>query len=225
MLVGFGLFTKLPIVLADEIPNDVKSAFAPWTVKQPFRHRFDQFEIKSFGDSKTLVINLWYETASVTKTGQPDTNLLCRIVHTAVFGRHLDRSRAKELPLALAFKKIPSLSEVKIQFFTQYLTNKPLPPEWAQKPSATATQSAEKSARLRVIWGREEKIVNYLSYSIQKGEWQTVANLIRSSSNSNHEDFANNLCPSILKVAPNLKVNFTEVNDFLTESRGGSKRQ
>jgi len=208
---------------SEAIPAEVKSAFAPWTVKPPFRNRFEDFEIKSIDGKKTLLVNVWYETASVTKTGKPDSALFCRIVHTTIFGRHLDRSRARGLPISLAFERIPDLSAVRVNFFTQYLTNKPLPPEWAQKPVASATKAVDDTARLRVIWGREEKILNYLSYSMERGEWQTLRGLIKPSSNTNHEDFANNLCPSVLKIAPNIRSNFTEIQNELIKARSGGK--
>ena len=207
----------------ESIPAEVKSAYAPWTVKPPFRNRFEDFEVKTLDGKKTLLINIWYETASVTKTGKPDSALFCRIVHTTIFGRHLDRSRSRGLPINLAFDLLTDLSAVRVNFFTQYLTNKPLPPEWAQKPIASATKAVDDNARLRVVWGREEKIINYLSYSIERGEWQTLRGLIKTSSNINHEDFANNLCPSVLKIAPNIRSNFTEIQNELTKARSGGK--
>jgi len=210
---------------AQTIPDEVRKAFAPFAVKSQFRHRFEDLELKAIDGKKTLVINVWYESSAVTKTGKPDTQLFCRIAHMAIFGRHLDRSRSKELPLAMAFQRIPDLDQVRINFFTQFLTNKPLPPSWAQKPTATASQAADPNSKLRVIWGREEKVINYLSYSVQRGEWKTMASLFKQSTQVNHETFENEFCPSVLKIAPSLRANFTEINKFLSESRSGGQAQ
>lgn len=223
---GIGLLVCIAHpVCAQAIPDEIKKAFAPFAVKQQFRHRFEDLEIKSIDGKKTLLVNVWYESSAVTKTGKPDTQLFCRIAHMTIFGRHLDRSRSKELPLATAFRKIPDLEQVRVNFFTQFLTNKPLPPSWAQKPVATATQSSDPNAKLRVIWGREEKLINYLSYSVQRGEWKTISTLFKESTQTNHEDFENNFCPSVLKIAPNLRANFTEINKFLSDSKSGEQKQ
>jgi hypothetical protein len=219
---SFGLIYPMS---AQTIPDEVKKAFAPFAVKNQFRHRFEDLELKSIDGKKTLLINVWYESSAVTKTGKPDTQVFCRIAHMAIFGRHLDRSRSKELPLALAFQKIADLDQVRINFFAQILTNKPLPPSWAQKPVATASQASDPNAKLRVIWGREERLINYLSYAIQRGEWKTMSSLFKQSAQTNHENFENEFCPSVLKIAPNLRANFTEINKVLSESRSGGQGQ
>ncbi len=200
---------------AQEVPSGVQNAFGLFAVQSNLRHRFEGFEIKG----KTLELNLWYEDSSVTKTGQPSDTLFCRIANILTMGRHKDPSSNTRLPLDVAFSEMPSIDEVRLNFFAVFYSNKALPPEWATKPGVQS--AGPQDAKLRVVWSREEKIVPYLSYSISRGEWKSLARLLTPQGHIATEDFQAKFCGNVLKIAPNLRANFKDIQLVLTGSRSG----
>lgn len=166
-------------------------------------------------------MDLWYEDSSVTRTGKPTDSLFCRISHMMIFGRHRERSRSRTLPLDVAFSQLPEINDVKLTFFTVYFTNKPLPPEWAPKPGIVSSSSTP-NGKLRVVWAREEKVIPYLTYTMSRGEWKTVANLVKTVENMGFEDYQDKLCPNVLKLAPSLKANFKAIESHLQSEKEGT---
>jgi len=193
--------------IAEGVPESIQKAFSIFAVHPGLRNRFEKFEILNKG----LEINLWYEDASVTKRGEPTDALFCRISHMLIFGRHKDRTANRALPLNLAFSSLPNIETAKLTFFAVYFTNKPQP-------------ATERPTKLRVVWSREEKIIPYLTYSISRGEWKTLGNLLKAYSNSSFEEYQDKLCPNVLKVAPNLRANFKDIQNYLATARGGESR-
>lgn len=213
-----GLCIFLSTILnAQNIPSDIVRAFSPFTVSAGLRHRLERLEVKD----KILNIDLWYEDSSVTKTGEPSDSLFCKIAHTLIYGRHLDRSKKSQLPIEEAFSKLSDITAVKLNFFTVYMTNKPFSPTWDKKPTESQTPSASK---LRVVWAREETVIPYLSYQVTRGEWSTLNKLVKTKGQINFEDFQDQLCGSVLKFSPGLRANYKEIQAALAKQRSGSSR-
>lgn len=196
--------------------SPVDEAFSLFSVNPAYRHRFEKAEIID----KVLEMNLWYEDASVTRSGQPTDNLFCRISHMLIYGRHKERSKSKTPALQTAFDQLSDITGAKLNFFTVFYTNKPLPPEWAPKPGIVSSTSNQQG-KLRVVWAREEKVIPYLSYTVSRGEWKTLANLVKTHEPLNFEDYRDKLCPSVLKLAPNLKANFKAIESYIKSTKAG----
>lgn len=215
-LTGF-LLLGSPSLSSQTIPSEITRAFAPFTVGPGLRHRLERLEVKD----KILSIDLWYEDSSVTKTGEPTDTLFCKIAHTLIYGRHLDRSKKSTLPIEEAFSKLSEITAVKLNFFTVYMTNKPFSPIWDKKPTQTSEPSASKASQLRVVWAREETVIPYLSYQVTRGEWSTLSKLVKSKGQVNFEDFQDQLCGTVLKFSPGLRANYKEIQAALAKQRAG----
>lgn len=209
----------LPFTASAEISETVKNAFGLFAIQPPLRHRFEGYEQKG----TSLDLNLWYEDASVTKTGQPTDSVFCRIAHILTQGRHKDPTRQTRLPLDVVYSEMASLSEVRLNFFAVMYTNKPLPPEWAQKPGIQS--SGPDDAKLRVVWTREEKVIPYLSYSISRDEWKSLASLLRPLGPMTFENFQSKACSDVLRIAPHLRANFKDIQLVLNQTRIGAPPQ
>jgi len=200
-LIGFASFF-LGELCADPAPESIQKLFAPFAIQKSLRNRFEGIEVKG----KSLELKLWYEDSSVTKTGEPADEVICRAVHTLIYGRHRDRNQNRAWPLTEAFAAIPQAETASIQFFAVLYTNKPHPPTNA--------------SQLRVMWEREEKIIPYLSYEISKSEWLSLSKLLKAYPALNHEEFQKKLCSDVVRRAPHVKANFKELQSALKEARG-----
>lgn len=180
-----------------------------WPVAPQMRHRLEGQKVSD----KTLMLDLWYEDFSATKTAQPTDQLFCRIAHILMYGRHVDRSKTTVAPLKTAFERYKAVDAIKLTFFSVLYNNKPRPPEW--------TKAAPQN-QLRVVWDRDERIIPYLSYSISRGEWTTLSGILKTYPQLSFEDFQNKACAQVLKLAPNLRANFKEISRYWDSVRKGT---
>jgi hypothetical protein len=218
LFFGWSLLFFAPV--SAEASDSLFKIFSPSPVHSSYRHRFESAQVKD----KKLELRLWYEDSSVTRTGQPTDEIFCKIAHTLIFGRHRSREGLKTFAIADAFKKQSSLQSIELAFFSVYYTNKPMPPEWDKKPQVVKGDSGPAASKLRVVWAREEKAMTYLTYSLSRGEWGTLAAILQGQETMNFDRFRDEACGRVLQIAPNLRANYRDVQIHLESQRSGLKR-
>lgn len=172
--------------------------------KESLHHHLEGLEDKG----KEWNLKIWYEDATVLKEQKASPDLLCKLAHTLIFGRHRLRQKS-EVPLKQAFASFSNLEAVTLTFFTVIYKNKPHPAPKEPDPKT-----------LRVIWRRNEIIVPYLALTITREEWKSMSQLLKNSENISLKAFHGSLCASVLQLTTTLRSNFLELKKIIEMEKG-----
>lgn len=188
--------------------KDLENYWALSSLHKERRHPLEGVRKKG----KILETSVWYEDSVVTKNIIPDQEIFCRFLHAFLYGKNTPRQSREELPPARAFRENSDIDEIDFSFFALLHQNKPSSPYWQQTPEEAKKSDASSPAQLRVIWTREERAVPFIRLKVNRSEWMSISEILKSKPTMGFTAFNKELCASIHPFLPRLSSSFADLD-------------